>query len=104
MDKLVSILLVDDDPKNLMVLETILNSPEYRLVKASTADQALIALMNEEFAAIVLDVQMPDMSGLELARLIKQRKKTQHVPILFLTAYYQEDEHVGLGYDAGAVD
>jgi PAS domain S-box-containing protein len=104
MDKLISILLVDDDPKNLMVLETILSSPDYRLVKASTADEALIALMSEEFAAIVLDVQMPDMSGLDLARLIKQRKKTQHVPILFLTAYYQEDEHVVLGYDAGAVD
>ncbi|EDY20754.1 multi-sensor hybrid histidine kinase [Chthoniobacter flavus Ellin428] len=104
MDKLISILLVDDDPKNLMVLETILNSPEYRLVNASTADEALLALMNEEFAAIVLDVQMPDMSGLDLARLIKQRKKTQHVPILFLTAYYQEDEHVVLGYGAGAVD
>lgn len=104
MEKLISILLVDDDPKNLMVLETILNSPDYRLVKASTADAALLALMKDEFAAIVLDVQMPDMSGLELARLIKQRKKTQHVPILFLTAYYQEDEHVVLGYDAGAVD
>lgn len=104
MDKLVSILLVDDDPKNLMVLETILNSPEYRLVKAASADEALLALMKEEFAAIVLDVQMPDMSGLDLARLIKQRKKTQHVPILFLTAYYQEDEHVVLGYGAGAVD
>jgi len=104
MDKLISILLVDDDPKNLMVLETILDSSEYRLVKASTADAALLALMNEEFAAIVLDVQMPDMSGLDLARLIKQRKKTQHVPILFLTAYYQEDEHVVLGYGAGAVD
>jgi PAS domain S-box-containing protein len=104
MEKLISILLVDDDPKNLMVLETILNSPEYRLVKASSADEALMALMKEEFAAIVLDVQMPGMSGIELARLIKQRKKTQHVPILFLTAYYQEDEHVVLGYDAGAVD
>ncbi|MDR3403750.1 MAG: response regulator [Chthoniobacter sp.] len=104
MDKLISILLVDDDPKNLMVLETILNSPDYRLIKASSADEALMALMNHEFAAIVLDVQMPGMSGLELARLIKQRKKTQHVPILFLTAYYQEDEHVVLGYDAGAVD
>jgi len=104
MEKKISILLVDDDPKNLMVLETILNSPDYHLVKASSADQTLLALMKEEFAAIVLDVQMPDMSGLELARLIKQRKKTQHVPILFLTAYYQEDEHVVLGYDAGAVD
>jgi PAS domain S-box-containing protein len=104
MDKLISILLVDDDPKNLMVLETILDSPDYRLIKASSADEALMALMKEEFAAIVLDVQMPDMSGIELARLIKQRKKTQHVPIVFLTAYYQEDEHVVLGYDAGAVD
>ncbi len=104
MEKLISILLVDDDPKNLMVLETILNSPDYRLIKASSADEALMALMKDEFAAIVLDVQMPDMSGIELARLIKQRRKTQHVPILFLTAYYQEDEHVVLGYDAGAVD
>lgn len=104
MEKQISILLVDDDPKNLMVLETILNSPDYQLVKAATADAALLALMKDEFAAIVLDVQMPDMSGLDLARLIKQRKKTQHVPILFLTAYYQEDEHVVLGYDAGAVD
>jgi PAS domain S-box-containing protein len=104
MEKQISILLVDDDPKNLMVLETILQSPEYHLVKAASANETLIALMRDEFAAIVLDVQMPDMSGLELARLIKQRKKTQHVPILFLTAYYQEDEHVVLGYDAGAVD
>jgi PAS domain S-box-containing protein len=104
MDKKISILLVDDDPKNLMVLETILNSPEYHLVKASSANETLLALMQEEFAAIVLDVQMPDMNGIELARLIKQRKKTQHVPILFLTAYYQEDEHVVLGYDVGAVD
>jgi PAS domain S-box-containing protein len=104
MEKPISILLVDDDPKNLMVLESILDSPEYRLVKASSADETLLALMKDEFAAIVLDVQMPDMNGIELARLIKQRKKTQHVPILFLTAYYQEDEHVVLGYDVGAVD
>lgn len=100
----ISILLVDDDPKNLLVLETILNSPDYRLVQAASADEALMALMLDDFAAIVLDVQMPDMSGIELARLIKQRKKTQHVPILFLTAYYQEDEQIVLGYGAGAVD
>jgi PAS domain S-box-containing protein len=87
-----------------MVLETILNAPDYRLVKASSGDQALMALMHEDFAAIVLDVQMPDLNGIELARLIKQRKKTQHIPILFLTAYYQEDEHVMLGYGVGAVD
>src|ERR1700709_2378160 len=104
MDKLISILLVDDDPKNLMMLETILNSPDYRLVKASSADEALRARMNREFAPFDLDVQMPDMSGIELARLIKQRKKTQHIPIIFLTAHYRENEHAVLGYDAGAVD
>lgn len=99
-----SILLVDDDPKNLLALEAILESPDHRLVKAQTADEALLALMREDYAAIVLDVQMPDLNGIELARLIKQRKRTQHIPILFLTAHYRENEHAVLGYDVGAVD
>src|SRR6187455_3876509 len=60
--------------------------------------------MQGDFAAIVLDVQMPDISGIELAKMIKQRKRTQHVPIIFLTAHYREDEHAVLGYDVGAVD
>lgn len=100
----ISILLVDDDPKNLLALEAILESPDHRLVKAQTADEALLALMREDYAAIVLDVQMPDLNGIELARLIKQRKRTQHIPILFLTAHYRENEHAVLGYDVGAVD
>lgn len=100
----VSILLVDDDDKNLTVLETILDSPDYRLIKASSADETLLVLMREECAAIVMDVKMPDMSGIELAKLIKQRKKTQDIPILFLSAHYYEDEHIVLGYGAGAVD
>ena len=100
----VSILLVDDDHNNLLALESILDLSDYRLVKAQTADAALLALMQEEYAAIVLDVQMPDLSGIELARLIKQRKRTQHVPIIFLTAHYKESEHAVLGYDVGAVD
>jgi PAS domain S-box-containing protein len=100
----ISILLVDDDPNNLLALEAILDSPEHRLVKAQSADEALLALMREDYAAIVLDVQMPDLSGIELARLIKQRKRTQHIPILFLTAHYRENEHAVLGYDVGAVD
>ena len=100
----VNILLVDDDPRNLNVLESILTSEDYRLVRAQSADEALRALVTETFALLVLDVRMPDMSGLELAQLIKQRKRTQHLPIIFLTAYYQEDEHVLQGYDAGAVD
>lgn len=100
----ISILLVDDDPKNLTVLETVLADPSYRLVRAASADEALLALIEREFALIVLDIQMPGMNGFELAQMIKNRKKTAHVPIIFLTAYYNEDEHVLEGYDTGAVD
>lgn len=99
-----NILLVDDDQRNLDVLESILASPEYRLFRAGTADEALLALVSDEFAVIVLDVRMPDISGYELAELIKQRKRTQHVPIIFLTAYYREDQDILQGYGAGAVD
>ena len=100
----VNLLLVDDQPRNLEVLETILDLPEYRLVRATSGDEALLALMKEEFAAIVLDIQMPNMSGLELAKLIKQRKRNQHIPILFLTAHFLEDTDVLEGYGVGAVD
>jgi two-component system, sensor histidine kinase and response regulator len=100
----VNILLVDDEARNLDVLESILNAPDYHLVRAQNADEALRALVSDTFALLVLDVRMPDMSGVELAQVIKQRKKTQHVPIIFLTAYYQEDEHMMKGYGAGAVD
>ena len=99
-----NILLVDDEPRNLDVLESILQSPHYRLVRAQTADEALLALVDGEFAVIVLDIRMPGMSGIELADLVKQRKKTQHIPIIFLTAYFQEDKYVLEGYEVGAVD
>ncbi len=89
-----NILLVDDDSRNLDLLESILSCADHRLFRARTADEALLALIAEEFAVIVLDVRMPDVSGYELAQLIKQRKRTQHIPILFLTAYYREDEDV----------
>lgn len=100
----INILLVDDEPKNLTVLETVLSDPSYRLVRAHSADDALLALVREEFALIVLDIQMPGMSGFELAQMVKQRKKTASVPIIFLTAYYSEAEHVLEGYGSGAVD
>ncbi len=100
----INILLVDDEPKNLTVLETILVDPSYRLVRAQSADDALLALVREEFALIILDIQMPGMTGFELAQMVKQRKKTAGVPIIFLTAYYSEAEHVLEGYGSGAVD
>ena len=103
-DNPVSVLLVDDDARNLDVLESILDSPGYHLVRAQTAEEALLALMSNDFAVIVLDVRMPGMNGLELAQIIKQRKKTQHIPIIFLTAYYQEGDQMVNSYGAGAVD
>ena len=100
----INILIVDDEPKNLTVLETVLNDPGYRLVRAESADQALLALVDEEFALLILDIQMPGMTGFELAQMIKERKKTAQVPIIFLTAYYNEDQHMLEGYGTGAVD
>ena len=100
----VGVLLVDDEPRNLDVLESILGGGGYRLVRAQTADEALLALLSGEFAAIVLDIRMPGTSGIELAQLIKQRKRTRDIPILFLTAHLSEEEDVLRGYDVGAVD
>src|SRR5215467_4005144 len=100
----INILIVDDEPRNLAVLEAVLNDPGYRLVRAESAEQALLALLVDEFALLILDIRMPGLTGFELARIIKERKKTAGVPIIFLTAYYNEDQHTIEGYDAGAVD
>jgi signal transduction histidine kinase len=103
-DAPIQILIVDDEPKNLVVLETVLDDPDYRLVRAESADEALLALVAEQFALLILDIRMPGMTGFELAEVIKKRKKTSEVPIIFLTAYYSEDQHVLEGYGSGAVD
>jgi two-component sensor histidine kinase/DNA-binding response OmpR family regulator len=103
-DERINILIVDDEPRNLMVLELILDDPAYHLVRAETADQALLALLADHFALLILDISMPGVTGFELAKMIKERKKTSRVPIIFLTAYYNDDQHVMQGYGAGAVD
>ena len=103
-DGVINILIVDDEPKNLTVLETVLDDPSYRLVRAESADEALLALVAEEFALLILDIRMPGMTGFELAQMIKERKKTADVPIIFLTAYYNNDQQVLEGYVSGAVD
>ncbi|RYD42030.1 MAG: hybrid sensor histidine kinase/response regulator, partial [Verrucomicrobiaceae bacterium] len=96
--------MVDDEPKNLVVLETVLDDPGYRLVRATSGQDALLELMSEEFAVLVLDVRMPGMTGFELAEMVKERRKTSRIPIIFLTAYYNEDQHILEGYETGAVD
>jgi len=98
----VNILLVDDKTENLLALETVLDAPGYHLVRALSGHDALLALLDQEYAAIILDVQMPGMSGIELAQMIRARKRTQHIPILFLTAH--GDDNSLAGYAAGAVD
>jgi PAS domain S-box-containing protein len=103
-DERTNILIVDDEPKNLTVLESILDDPAYHLVRAESADQALLALLASDFALLILDISMPGVTGFELAQMIKERKKTSRVPIIFLTAYYNDDQHVMEGYGAGAVD
>src|SRR6266446_6809658 len=100
----INILIVDDEPKNLTVLEAILDDPGYRLVRAASAEQALLALLADEFGLLILDIRMPDVTGFELAQMIKARKQNANVPIIFLTAYYNEDQHMIEGYDAGALD
>jgi PAS domain S-box-containing protein len=100
----VNILLVDDEPRNLEVLKTILDSPDLKLIATTNPDEALLALVHDEFACIILDIQMPNLSGLELARLVKTRKRSQHIPIIFLTAYFLEEKDILQGYGAGAVD
>ena len=98
------LLLVDDRPENLLALEAILEPLEADLVRAASGEEALRRLLHEEFAAILLDVQMPGMDGFQTAELIKRRERTSHVPILFLTAISKDAEHIFRGYSAGAVD
>src|SRR5580700_9635627 len=101
----VNVLLVDDESRNLDALESILEPmPGLQLIRAVRAEDALLALLHNEFACIVLDIQMPVMSGLELARHIKTRKRNRHIPIIFLTAFFLNEKDIILGYGAGAVD
>ncbi len=100
----VNILLVDDHPENLVALEAILESPFYRLVKATSGVDALKHLLLEEFALILLDVAMPDLDGFETALLIKKRPKLRDIPIIFLTAYSKDEPFIFRGYSVGAVD
>ena len=98
------VLLVDDRPDNLLALEAVLEPIDVDLVMASSGAEALEALLEDEFAVIVLDVQMPDIDGFETARLIKGRERTRLVPIIFLTAISGEPQHHLAGYKVGAVD
>ena len=98
------VLLVDDRAENITALEAILGSLNQQLVSARSGEEALKALLSDEFAVILLDVLMPGMDGFETAAHIKRRPKTRDVPIIFLTAMNSEADFAFRGYSAGAVD
>jgi PAS domain S-box-containing protein len=98
------ILLVDDHPENLLALEAVLEPLGRTLVRAGSGEEALKRLLTDDYALILLDVQMPGMDGYETADYIKRLERTRTVPIIFLTALNTEQRHVFRGYESGAVD
>jgi len=100
----VSILLVDDRPANLLALEAILDPLDQRLVRATSGEEALQKMEDEEFAVVLMDVRMPGMDGLRTAEVISQRERAARVPIIFLTAVPIGNADVASGYARGAVD
>src|SRR5712671_3717933 len=100
----VSILLVDDHVENLVALEALLTNLGQNLVRVESGLDALRLLLHQEFALIILDVDMPIMNGFETAALIRERERSRHTPIIFLTAINKTEQHVFRGYSLGAVD
>lgn len=99
-----NILLVDDHPSNLLALEAMLEDLGQNLIQANSGEEALKCLLENDFAVILLDVQMGGMDGFETATLIKQRPRSQDTPIIFVTAIHRSDIYVFQGYSSGAVD
>ncbi|HEX6239728.1 MAG TPA: response regulator, partial [Polyangiales bacterium] len=98
------ILVVDDNPRNLLAIDAALGDFAGRVVKAKSGEDALRQLLKQDFAVILLDVQMPGLDGFETAQLIRSRDRCKHTPIIFVTAFDQKREEVLRGYALGAVD
>lgn len=99
-----NILVVDDHRENLIALEAILNAEGRNLIMAQSGNEALTLALKHDFALVLLDVQMPEMDGFEVAELMRKNKKTRHIPIIFVTAISKEQKYVFKGYECGAVD
>ena len=102
-DDAIHVLAVDDNPGKRLALSTVLSELPVDVVTADSGREALRLLLQQEFAVILLDVHMPGMDGFETASLIRQRKNTEHTPIIFVTSY-PDDTHAARGYSLGAVD
>src|SRR5215470_17025352 len=98
------ILIVDDDPANLLAMETALGDLGEGVVRAQSGEDALRLLLQRDFALIMLDVKMPTLGGFETARLIRERRRSRHTPIIFVTAYGRDEQDILAAYGLGAVD
>lgn len=103
-NNIAKLLIVDDKPENLQALEAIIRHEGRQIFQASSGDQALALLLEHEFAMAILDVQMPDMNGFELAEMMRSTEKTRHIPIVFVSAAGKELNYAFKGYETGAVD
>jgi len=97
-------MIVDDRPENLFAFEQLLKSNEIEIIKAQGGKAALNELMENDIDFVLLDVQMPDMDGFEVARLMRMEESTKDIPIIFITASYSEKDKILKGYEGGAVD
>src|SRR4051812_25467402 len=100
----VNILLVDDLPANLLALEAVLDGPGRNLVRATSGADALRRLLRDDFAVVLLDVNMPGLDGFAVAQLVRGRERSRHTPIIFLTAHDGDEFPVAEAYRLGAVD
>ncbi|MFL5743178.1 MAG: two-component system response regulator, partial [Niastella sp.] len=98
------ILIVDDKINNIYVLEQILGRPGRNLIRATNGNEALKVALHQEIDLIMLDVQMPDMDGFEVAQILKSNKRTSETPIIFVTAELKEHQFVMKGFEEGAID
>lgn len=99
-----NILIVDDRTENLFVLESLLETMDCNIIKATSGNEALSLMLDHEFALVLLDVQMPDMDGFETAEIMRSNSKTSYAPIIFVTAISKEQKCIFKGYEIGAVD
>lgn len=102
MDIKPKILIVDDKPENLVALETVLKDLDIELVKATSGNEALKKTLHYDFALALLDIQMPEMDGYELASILREEEKTSHLPFIFISAVYTDNLNVFKGYEKGA--
>ena len=96
------ILIVDDKPENLIALRTVLKDLDVELIEAKSGNEALKKTLRHDFVLALLDIQMPEMDGYELASILREEEKTRYLPFIFISAVYTDNLNVFKGYEKGA--